>query len=177
MKKAIVAALVLVLTLGVLGGCSNTESNNNNNANNNTGSDANNSTNNNNAMSQSSRTAAETVLLYADLSNALDYKGLLDVLYEGEGFELDSEGYTFVSMDITVQNPNAQMEPEEIEFYQGEVDDLIDTAIICAEVRYVYTSHETNKENEYVKYLDFYLIRTEAHPDWMITYWTNQAGY
>ena len=125
---------------------------------------------------QSRRTPAETVLLYANLCNALDYNGLKDVLYDNLD-SLDSEGYTFVSIKITVQNPSAQMEPFEIEYYQKEIDGLLDTAIVCAEVTFVYKVQETKENWEYVKYLDYYLISTESHPDWMIITWTNQAGY
>lgn len=164
MKKLVMIALTLALSLGTLSAC-------------NGGNNANGNSNSNNPSQQSSRTAAETVLLYADLCNAKDYQSLRDILYDYDDFNLDSDGYTFVSMTINVQNPNAQMEPFEIDYYQNRVDGLLDTAIICAEVKYIYNNPDSHTDEEYVQYLDFYLISTEAHPNWMIATWANQAGY
>ena len=82
----------------------------------------------------------------------------------------------FVSISITVQNPSAQMEPYEIEHFTNLVDGLLDTAIVCAEAKYILNSQETKEDVEYVLYLDYYLISTETHPDWMIATWADQPG-
>ena len=155
-------------------GINNNAATQENNSDNNAATQENNS-DNNAATQESSRTPAETVLLYADLCNACDYNGLQDVLCVYLD-NLDSEEYTFISIEITVQNPDAQMEPFEIEHYKKEIDDLLDTAIVCSEVIYVFKDRETKEDWEFVMYLDYYLISTKTHTDWMIITWADQAG-
>jgi len=164
MKKLVVMVMVFVLSLGVLSGCNTTGNNGNN-------------TNSNNATQQSSRTPSETVSLFADLCTARDEKALTDVFVSSGPLEFDDSDSIFVSMAITIQNPSAQMEPEEIEYYQKEYSDLIDTAIVCVKEVDIYTNRKTKEKEEYVQYLDYYLVSTGAHPDWRIVYITTQAGY
>jgi len=161
MKKLVVFALVLVLSLGTLGAC-NLAANNN-------GSNSNGSTQQNNLS------PADTVLLFAKLYTERDTNGLKNVLYRSDEYKFDIEGYTFVSLTINIQNPSAQMEPYEIEYYQERFDDLLNTAIVCAEVKYVYKSNETNQNEESVYYYDYYLISTASNPDWRIITWANQS--
>jgi len=156
MKKTIMLVLVLALSLGLLCGCTLFGGN---------------------KPRQSSRTPAETVLLFQDLCNARDERGLKDVVGGTGEVELDSPGYTFVSMKITVQNPSAQMEPDEIEFYKNEIEGLIDTAIVCVKQETTYKVIGTNEEENFVDYLDYYLVSTQSHPDWVIVYITYQEGY
>ena len=187
MKKLLSVLLVLTLSMGVgiLGACTDTGTDNNNgNAGNseNNNANANNNSTVNSAAPISSRTAADTVLQFADLCNARNFNALNDYLIDvttgitGE-IELDSEGYTFVKMKINVQNPNAQMEPGEIDWYANEVSDLLNTAIICVEQINTYRANGTNVDEDFVTYKDFYLISTQSHPDWMIVWITDQAGY
>ena len=169
MKKTVVLLLVFVLSLGILGACDPVGvGNNNNNAN---------SSNNNTSSQQENRTPADTVLLFAKLYSERDINALSDILYRAEETSFDPQGYTFVSLSINVQNPDAQMEPFEIEYYQDRFDDLLDTAIVCAEATYVFKFNETNEETKSVYYYDYYLISTKSHPEWRIMTWANQAGY
>jgi len=179
MKKLVVMAMVIVLSLGVLGACNTSGGNDNNSStsNNASNNDNNNTANSNNTTQQSSRTPAETVMLFAAYCTARDSNGLRDTLYNADEYKLDSEDYTLVSRTIKVQNPSAQMEPYEIEYYQDEIKDLLDTAIVCAEVTSVFTNTKTKQQEEFVSYLDYYLISTSSHPEWMIITWANQAGY
>ena len=182
MKKLIGIVLVLLLSIGALCACNNTNTSNGNTTNTNTSTDSgtttNSTTNQNVATQPSSRTPAETVLLYGDLCTARDLQGLTDVLYGFTDMSWnfnDDDDETFVEMIIVIQNPNAQMEPEEIEYYQKEVPGLTGTAIVCAQETSRYTVHATGKPNDYVQYLDYYLITTKDHPDWMIVAVTTQA--
>ena len=154
MKKLLTAILILTLSFGILCAC-------------NAGS----------ASSKSSRTPAETASLYTERWNARDQAGLHDLLYYSDDVEFDSDEYTFVSVSVTVQNPDAQMDSEQIEFYKNEISDLLDTAIVSVKNVTIYTNTETNEEEEFVDYLDYYLVSTKSHPDWMIAYIAaGQAG-
>ena len=179
MRKMATAALVLVLSLGVLGGCNSTSGNDNGNASNNTNNSTDNTSTVNSADPISSRTPAETVLLYADLCTARDLQGMTEILYGFNDMSWnfgDDDEETFVETIIVVQNPSAQMEPEEIEFYQSQFPDLLNTAIVCAQETCNYRVHATGEPNSYVQYLDYYLVSTKDHPDWRIVAYIEQAG-
>ena len=174
MKKLVVFVLILALSLGVLGACGNSNNSNNNGSDNNAGANG-----ANGATQQSSRTPAETVLLYADLCTARDLQGLTEILYGFNDMSWnfnDDDDETFVKMVIVVQNPNAQMEPYEIATYQSEFPNLIGTAIVCAEETSIYNVHATGEPHNYVQYLDYYLVSTQDHPDWRIVQVVPQAG-
>ena len=195
MKKLTFILLILLLALVTLSACENRENtgtdspsptlssvgNNDNDDDDNDNNDDNNDVENNNAgtAQQNPRTPTETVLLYAELCTARDLQGLTGILY---GFTdmtwnfNDDDAETFVEMIITIQNPNAQMEPDEIEYYRGVFPDLENTAIICAQEISRYRVHATNAPNDYVNYLDYYLVSTRGHPDWWIVDITPQAG-
>lgn len=152
MKKIIAVVLVLVFSLGAFSACTI------------------------GGARQSSRTPAETVLLFADLCNARNASGLRDVVSGTGEVVLDDADYTFVSMKITIQNTSAQMEPYEIDFYKNEFSDLLDTALVCVKQENTYTVNATNTKETFVDYLDYYLVSTRSHPDWMIVQITEQAG-
>lgn len=166
MKKVVAAILILALSITLLGcGGSNGSGN---------------SANNNATTQQNNLSPAETVLLYADLCTARDLQGLTKVLYGFNDMSWnfnDDENETFVEMVIVIQNPNAQMEPEEIAYYQGIFPDLVNTAIICAEETSIYNVHATGQPNNYTQYLDYYLVTTQSNPNWVIVGIAPQAGY
>ncbi|MCL2529783.1 MAG: hypothetical protein FWE41_05570 [Coriobacteriia bacterium] len=166
MKKLVTMLLVIVLSLGVLSGCNNTGANNNSSGNN---------TGGNNSTQGSNLSPADTVLLFAELYTARDTKGLSQILYRADEYNFDVEGFTLVSLTISIQNANAQMEDYEIEYYQDQHKDLIDTAIVCAEATYVFENNSTGTVHESAYYYDYYLIKTESHPSWRIMTWASQA--
>ena len=187
MRRQLVVVLMLVLSLGVLGACGGSGNNNaNSNTSNtsNTSNDANSNSSNtpavNSAAPISSLTPAETVLLFADICTARDLQSLTDLYYGFNDMSWnfnDDDDETFVEMVIVVQNPSAQMEPYEIEYYQSMFPDLLNTAIVCAEETSIYRIHATGEPNNYVQYVDYYLVSTQDHPDWRVVYITPQAGY
>ncbi|MCL1913532.1 MAG: hypothetical protein FWG10_06600 [Eubacteriaceae bacterium] len=121
-------------------------------------------------------TPAQTMLKYASLLSARDIQGLGQIVYSDQDWIFDNESYTFESTTITVQNPDAQMEPEEIAFYESYIDDLTGTAIVCVMQEDIYSNIETNEQEEFVSYLDYYLVTTQSNPEWQLIYVTEQAG-
>jgi hypothetical protein len=177
---SIVMVLALVFSLGVLGACNGgNDNNNNNNSSNNDSSNSNDNNNNNNndpVVQASSRTVVETIQLFEQGRNTDDRTILADVLYKGATHDFTVEGYTFVKTAITIQNPDAQMEPYEVDHYKEILPDLRDTAIVCVMEVTTYKINATGETKDYTYYYDYYLVTTESHPDWFIMGWAPQAG-
>jgi hypothetical protein len=117
---------------------------------------------------------SDAVMQYAALYNAHDAQGLAAASMFTP--DIEAEGYTFVLLEIVIQNPSAQMEPYEVEFYQEQYEDLTNTAIICVEQTITYTVDATGEAEAFVSYLDYYLVTTESNPNWVIVWVAPQAG-
>jgi len=47
---------------------------------------------------------------------------------------------------------------------------------VCVMQEDIYSNIETNEQEEFVSYLDYYLVTTQSNPEWQLIYVTEQAG-